>query len=92
MKENIEKKFKKILESNDWKDLDKPAAYYVVEYHDPSLPDGAWFIYERFRSKAARDAWCRNDGRDVLRIHGGEFRMPDKPMTEEEISKEKSGQ
>jgi hypothetical protein len=73
--------------------LDKPAAYYIVRYHEPSLPEGqSSFIYQQFKTKAERDKWHQETGKEIVRVHGGFLDMPDEPFSEEEIKKQKSGQ
>lgn len=92
MSENIEKKFKNLFKALHMEDMDKPAEFYVVYYRDPSVPGDSSFIYEKFKSKAERDKWLQEEGKDVLRVHGGEFRSPEKPLSIEEIEKEKNSQ
>lgn len=70
----------------------KPPAYYIVRYHEPSLPEGRSFIYQQFDTKEERDEWYLNTGREIVRIHGGFMEMPPEPLTEEEIKRQKNSQ
>lgn len=69
-----------------------PQGYYIVRYHEPSLPEGKSFIYQQFDTKEERDEWYVKTGREIVRIHGGFMEMPSEPLSEEEIKKQKSGQ
>jgi len=90
MSENTERRFKKLLKDQEMEKLDKPKAYYVVKYYEASLPEGHSVIYDKFRTKAERDRWYQENGREIVRIHGGFMEMPDEPMSEEEIKNQKN--
>lgn len=81
-----------MLKDQGMESLDKPAAYYIVVYHEPSLPEGQSFIYQQFKTKAERDKWHQETGKEIVRLHGGFLEMPNDPVSEEDIKKQKSGQ
>lgn len=68
-----------------------PPGYYIVRYHEPSLPEEKSFIYQQFDTKEERDEWYFKTGREIVRMHGGFMEMPEEPISEEEIKKQKSG-
>ncbi len=84
MPENIEGKFRKLMEHQGMKEITEER-FYVVICHDSSLPEGKTYIYDKFKTKAARDKWYREDGREIEKLHGLKMERPEKPMSIEEV-------
>ncbi len=85
MPENFQEKFSKLMESQGMSHLDKPAAWYVVKYFDPSLPESQSAIYDKFRTKADRYKWYKENAMEIIQSHGGRFELPEEPVSEDDL-------
>jgi len=82
--------FEGLMKREGLGELTKEKFYFVI-CHDPSsLESGKAYVYDKFRTKAERDKWYEESGREVENLYGVTMEMPDVPMTEKDAEK-KSG-